>query len=371
MTTRVALIEHLGRGGIAQTSESWRQVLEEAGHRAQVISRPSAYWESAVTAERRLPGVVGALDQHRRFVRAVIAEIEGSRPDVVLIQNYLVPGWEVAIVRASRAVGAKVVTIVHNHEPHDRWSGLRRGLGSLLRESDYVVAHTEYVGRYLVKRYGVRVEIIGHPAPLVVLDAEEAELPDLARGCGEPIVATFGGLKRRYKNAEFFSELPSLLPHGIRFIAAGPGARSGDSRVEAVSRFISDGELLWLARRSSVVVLPYRAATQSGAVVLAQNAGALPLASAVGGIPEQIIDGESGALMRPDATPEDWAEEILRQLRRVEGDAGWRTRRVTRARREHVDAASSMLVLLGELGGMGVGCTNGPATIRDRREGRL
>lgn len=262
---------------------------------------------------------------------------------MVLLQNYLVPRWELEIVRACQAIGARVLTVVHNHRPHDRRSGLTSGLGRLLRESDQVVAHSNFVGERIRERYDVQASVLPLPSAAVVFDADEAKPPELADDDSTPTVVTFGGLRRRYKNGDLLSEIAPRLPSSIRLIAAGPGASSRHRRVHAVDRFLDDGELLWLVRRASVVVLPYRRATQSAAVVLAQSAGALPMVSAVGGIPEQVDAEDDGVLMAPGASAQEWADALCQQLRRVEEDEGLRSRTAGRARQRDRQALTAMV----------------------------
>ncbi|MBV9663594.1 MAG: hypothetical protein JOZ37_06480 [Actinobacteria bacterium] len=51
-------------------------------------------------------------------------------------------------------------------------------------------------------------------------------------------------------------------------------------------------------------------ASQSGAVVLGQVLGSVPVASAVGGIPEQIEHGRTGLLLPPDAPEKAWQDAL-------------------------------------------------------------
>jgi glycosyltransferase involved in cell wall biosynthesis len=96
---------------------------------------------------------------------------------------------------------------------------------------------------------------------------------------------------------------------GWAFALAGVGAPSYPG-AQSVDRFLEPGELVATVRAADAVLLPYRHATQSGAVVLAQALGTVPVVSAVGGIPEQVEDGVSGLLVEPDAGPAAWRERL-------------------------------------------------------------
>jgi glycosyltransferase involved in cell wall biosynthesis len=104
-----------------------------------------------------------------------------------------------------------------------------------------------------------------------------------------------------------------------------------DWRAELVGHdgFVSNATLAAAVRASDATLLPYRMATQSGAVVVAQALGSVPIATAVGGIPEQIEHGLTGVLMQPDAAPLDWIK-ALQQL----GDDALREAIAARARKK-------------------------------------
>ena len=69
--------------------------------------------------------------------------------------------------------------------------------------------------------------------------------------------------------------------------------------VQVFNRWIGDSEIPVLFQPGTVVVLPYLSATQSGVIELAASFSLPVIASRVGGIPEQIIDGETGLLVDP------------------------------------------------------------------------
>jgi glycosyltransferase involved in cell wall biosynthesis len=85
--------------------------------------------------------------------------------------------------------------------------------------------------------------------------------------------------------------------------------------VRLLNRYVPDEEVGELVAACDVVVLPYRAATQSG-VVLVAYAGACPVISTrVGGLPEVVEDGVTGYLVPPE-DPVALADAIVRFFER-------------------------------------------------------
>lgn len=73
---------------------------------------------------------------------------------------------------------------------------------------------------------------------------------------------------------------------------------------------ISDVEFGTQLRRSAVVLAPYASARQSSTVLTSFMYGVPVIATAVGGLNEVIRDGETGYLVNPGATPEEWINAI-------------------------------------------------------------
>lgn len=68
-----------------------------------------------------------------------------------------------------------------------------------------------------------------------------------------------------------------------------------------INRYIADEELGWFFDGPNIViVLPYLDATQSGNVPIAMEYGCTLLASRTGGLQEQIQDGVTGVLVKPE-----------------------------------------------------------------------
>jgi glycosyltransferase involved in cell wall biosynthesis len=322
--TSVLVIDWLGRGGIAETSEAWASDLARGGHAVAICSRRGRDLDDAGNIA---PGRVhrSGLAGHIRLTSDAVKIIREVVPDVVVIQNFLIPPLERKVHRAAREVGARVVFVVHDHHLHARSAGMHTGLASLLRRADVVITHSKYVGTGISTLCNRPVEVVSLPAPTGLI---ELNSPSPLRASDDDIAIHFGVVRRSYKGGDVFREVAKMAPPGWRFAMVGVGATPLCGG-EAVNRFVSAGELWAAVRQSATTLLPYHYATQSAAVLFAQLAGSVPIASAVGGIPEQIVDGETGLLVPPDAHPEVWVG-LLERLR----DASER-RRLSGAAREH------------------------------------
>jgi len=127
---------------------------------------------------------------------------------------------------------------------------------------------------------------------------------------GEPVALHFGNLHRSYKGSATVFRLAKRGAPGWRFALVGVGAPEGGPGVEAVGRFLDAAELVATVAASDATVLPYARASQSAAVVLAQALGSVVIASAVGGIPEQIEHRRTGWLIPPSAPDGAWLEAL-------------------------------------------------------------
>jgi glycosyltransferase involved in cell wall biosynthesis len=69
--------------------------------------------------------------------------------------------------------------------------------------------------------------------------------------------------------------------------------------LEVVDRYISEQETAEYFTRADVVVLPYRSASGTGVIPLAYRYGKPVIATHAGGLPECVVEGVSGRLVRP------------------------------------------------------------------------
>jgi len=301
----VVIVDWLGRGGIAQTSEAWAIELRTHGVSVAVATRPGRELHSDIAGDRIGGAGTGRITAHREVVRQAVRLIEVCRPGTVVIQNYVLPPLERPVFEAARRVGARLVLVVHDHRLHTVRAGTNWGLKRAMGRCDVVVAHSEYVAK-AVERMSGRADVMRIPLPVQVgmVDRGTAERPDDALG---PATAShFGVLRRGYKGTNTVLELARAGVPGWRFRLVGVQEPVSIEGVEILPGFVSAAVLVDAVRRSDVTLLPYSFATQSGAAVLAQALGSVVVTTRVGGIPDQVEDGVTGRVLSPDAPLDDW-----------------------------------------------------------------
>jgi glycosyltransferase involved in cell wall biosynthesis len=340
------IVDWLGRGGIAQTTEAWAMELTQAGSVVEVVTRPNRELGSGAIAVTAAPLAGGRVAAHRAVARAAAVRIRETRPGVVVVQNYVLPIFERPVYDAARAVGARVVIVVHDHRLHTLAAGTRAGLRRELRRADAVVTHTRFVAEG-VRRWSGRDDVTVTPVPVLVGMLEHARVPvEFGGASGDLVAGHFGVLQRGYKGGSMVEALADAGVDGWSFVAMGTGAPEQVPGLKSFPGYASAGRLCGAVAASDVALAPYRFATQSGIVVLGHVLGAVPVGSAVGGIPEQIEDGVDGILVAPGAPVGAWRDAlgVLRddRTRKAFAAAG-----EARAWREHAIFAGRVRELAG------------------------
>lgn len=300
------VIDWLGRGGIAQCTHAMNNVLEAAGWSVDVVTVAGRELRGRHVVEIDRPS--NRIARHRR-VSAVGAEvIRRVRPELVIVQNYVIPPLERPIVEAAREVGANLVWFIHDHRMHSLLAGTTVGLRSNLESSDLVVAHSQYVADSLPRPLTTPIEVVPLPVPPEHRPDGICE-PAMMAAPGALMALHFGVLKRRYKGTDTFVSLAEAGPAGWEFGVLGVNAPTSPG-MRSIAEYLDDGALVATVAESSATVLPYRTASQSGVIPMAQFNGSVPVVSAVGGLREQVRDGVDGILIAPNADLEAWAAAL-------------------------------------------------------------
>jgi glycosyltransferase involved in cell wall biosynthesis len=202
------------------------------------------------------------------------------------------------------------------------------------RLADHLFAHTEKMKQELVESFGVqgeRVTIIpfgiNNSVPNTALTPREARLR-LGIGEDEKTILFFGNIAR-YKGIDYlvdaFKRISQRSEHHRLIIAGRPknceeywtevremiSADVQRGRVILREDYIPDIEIEIYFKAADVLVLPYRHIYQSGVLFLGYSFGLPVIATDVGSIRDEVVEGETGYLCRPN-DPVHLAEVIER-----------------------------------------------------------
>jgi len=306
---------------------SWRRMYPPLLYRGPVRDEQ---------VERQTEGAAFVLDWHDpRTWREAARRVSAYEPDLLVIP-WLHPiattqcRW--LLRKAPRRT--RSVVVCHNVTPHEPFHGSALLTRTALRHADCLVTHSRRQRSELAALGLGCVPTVDafHPrfvASDLAAPPKKAAIAAERRRHGNPelLLLCFGAI-RPYKGVDLALEALALVDPtlSVRLVVAGrfwssesPYRRLveqldlGD-RVELRGGYVPDDEAAVLFGAADGVLLPYRTASQSGVIQLAYAHGRPVIATAVGGIPEAVNDGEDGLLCARD-DPHALARAIERMAR--------------------------------------------------------
>jgi glycosyltransferase involved in cell wall biosynthesis len=227
-----------------------------------------------------------------------------------------------------RLLRKRIVLTAHNvnagaRDATDTWLN-RFTLGIQYRLTDHIFVHTEQMRGELVKAFGVpktSVSVIrygiNNAVPSTALTCEEAR-QRLGIGKGEKAILFLGNIAA-YKGLEYLiAAFERIVTDGgdYRLIVAGRAKKVSDPYVADIRErlncrivrertvlrmeFIPDEEMELYLKAADVTVLPYTRIFQSGVLFLAYSFGLPVIASDVGSLREDVVEGETGFICKPE-----------------------------------------------------------------------
>jgi glycosyltransferase involved in cell wall biosynthesis len=269
-------------------------VRREAFYRASRHLRRGAPRRALKLAEH-VPDML----RYRRSARAA---------DVVHFQWLSVQHLDGLLLPSRRARGGQRPRVLTAHDilPREPLPGQRAAQRRLYRHFDAVVVHSHHGRRRLIGELGVepeRVHVIPHGVLSYLTEGPEQPPPFET----ELPVVLFFGLLRPYKGLDVLLEAwrgvegAELWVAGMPLMDIAPLRAAAAANVRFDARFIDDAQLRGYFKRADLVVLPYRAADQSGVLFTALAFGKPVLVSDVGGFAEVAASGAARAVPAGDA----------------------------------------------------------------------
>jgi glycosyltransferase involved in cell wall biosynthesis len=260
--------------------------------------------------------------------------IRAFKPDVVHIQHgHLWFNFALPFLKPF-----PLVLTVHDAIPHPGDEGARNTPQVVtrfgFRRADRLIVHGNAVKELMAHLCRIHVDIVD-VIPHIALGQDQA-CPDVIER--EYQILFFGRIWG-YKGLEYLIRAEPLITRRFpqaRIVIAGEGENfekyrcliRNPNQFLILNEFISPQKQAELFRESSIVVLPYIEASQSGVIPIAYTFAKPVVATAVGALPEMVEHGSTGFLV-PPRNPSALAHAINtllsnRDLRRRMGANGKR-----------------------------------------------
>jgi glycosyltransferase involved in cell wall biosynthesis len=232
-----------------------------------------------------------------------------------------------ALMLYYKLLGKKIVLTAHNvnagvRDSNDSWIN-QATLKIQYRVADHTFVHTEKMKRELLRDFGVQERAatvipfgINNTVPNTDLTGAEARRR-LQIAENEKTILFFGAI-RPYKGLEYlveaFLRIAANQPQ-YRLIIAGAPRKDTEQYLAEIERtidnhpqgnqiirriqYVPDEETELYFKAADVLALPYTHVFQSGVLFLAFNFGLPVIATDVGSIGEDIVEGRTGLVCKP------------------------------------------------------------------------
>jgi glycosyltransferase involved in cell wall biosynthesis len=257
-----------------------------------------------------------------RVLRPLLQRIEAHRPHAAIVP--MMGYWDIVVMRALRRMGVPVITMAHDVEVHpgDRFHLILQLQRRMFHMSQGIITLTDFVARQLqcyIPLAGKVHATIPHPAfdfPELALPPPQIPQPSP----GRPLRLLMAGRLKRYKGLELLAEALKLVANrqavAARVVGAPQDRREIDllrslPGVELDLGWKTDREIIEHLDWTDVALLPYVEASQSGVAPMSFARARAVIATPVGGLPEQVRDGEIG-IVTASVSPRAVARAIER-----------------------------------------------------------
>ncbi len=264
-----------------------------------------------------------SIRQNFKMTRQLIKLINDFNPDILHVQaDGQHPWFGLALPFLKNC---KIVNTVHDPAPHlgdkiSTYRDMRFSKWMLKRYADAYIVHGKTLKENLLKNYnGLKSEKI-HIVPHGHLNMYRKFQQGGQKSEQAENILFFGRIWE-YKGLKYLMQAEPIIRKAIpnlKIVIAGKGEELSiyDEFIVNKDSYIIKNYAIPLAEVSdlfdeaSLVVLPYIEATQSGVIPVAYPFCKPVVASAVGALPEVVIDGKTGFLI-PPADPQALADKII------------------------------------------------------------
>jgi D-inositol-3-phosphate glycosyltransferase len=328
---------HPYRGGIAAYNERMAQQFLSEGDAAAIYTFRLQYPSFLFPGKTQYDD--GYAPQGIKITRAINSvnpfnwftiglRLRRTRPDLVIMRYwlpFLAPalGFIARIVKTNRYT--RILTIFDNVIPHERRFGDRLLTKFFVSSIDGALVMAEAVEKEL-REFSTVLPCVISPHPLFDTYHEpvsRAEAIVRLKLCPADRYILFFGFIRAYKGLDLLIRAmaePAVRNLGVKLLVAGEFYEDEKPYFDLIhtldisksiilhSHFVSNDEVRYYFSAASLVVQPYRSATQSGVTQVAYQFDKPMVVTNVGGLAEIVPDGKCGYVVPTE--PEAIAEAI-------------------------------------------------------------
>jgi glycosyltransferase involved in cell wall biosynthesis len=238
--------------------------------------------------------------------------ISEYKPDLLII-GYWMPFMAPSLgyVAKKMCLKTKVIAIVHNAIPHEV-SKIDKSLNNyFFNRVEQVITLSQSVKNDILRLYPKqKITVLHHPVYEHFGEKIEKGLARYELGLeSDKKYLLFFGLIRAYKGVDVAIKALSHLPEDYHLLIVGEAYESLEKyeqiikelglekRVKIINEYVPDERVKDFFSAADACVLPYKSATQSGIIAIAQHFKTPVFASDVGGLGEFIENGKTGYLI--------------------------------------------------------------------------
>ncbi|TKJ39798.1 glycosyl transferase family 1 [candidate division LCP-89 bacterium B3_LCP] len=356
------------RGGIAQYIGVLGKKLLQREHKVKILSFKKQFPKILFPGRTQVETSKDVIElaSHPVFVPwnplswfRTFSVIRRERPGALIIKYWMpffAPGFAAVCALTKWFTKTRIIFIIDNVIPHERIPFDRILTRLCFRWGDGYIVQSQVVQDDLymwfpeAKKRNVR--LTAHPlydcySTETVSREEAREKLGLNQ---QQKVLLFFGLIRQYKGLQVLldamPEIIQALGSDVRLLIAGEfyepeekyRSRISDSGIQGEvvleNRYIPNEEVGTYFKAADLLVLPYLSATQSGVVQVAYNFELPVISTKVGGLPEVVIEGQTGYLVPPDNPAElagavadffnqDKSAEMKRNIKDIKQQYSW------------------------------------------------
>jgi glycosyltransferase involved in cell wall biosynthesis len=330
------------KGGIAQYSGAMCAALSKE-HEVKAVSfslqYPKALYKRPQKDEENTtfrfdPAVFPLNTVNPATWKETAKQIRKEHPDLLIVQwwhPWFAPCYDAVLKNIrKKSPETKIIFVCHNVLPHEGFPMKEQLTSKVLRRGDAYIVHSAQDAEDLKRLVPSPQFIHGvHPTynQFKKKDLSKEESRKILGIPAEQEMLLFFGYIREYKGLKHLiralPEIRAKRPRAHLFVVGDFWEKNKEEyeqliretgteqAVTLVDGYLPDDEVEPYFAAADLCVLPYESATQSGVIQIAYSFGLAVVATAVGGLPEVVLDGETGFVV-PPKEDKKLAETVVR-----------------------------------------------------------